>query len=140
MYILIMILLQSVGHLLYSVSMTIYIVLSVLYLEERDLLQDLGSQYQVYRKTTPAFIPSLWRSRPAKDQPIQCYIMYLSLIICSIGVFYIFNDATIIYSIIVLPSAATIQIMSCVTGVYVNIYVCHDMKSYLTKDENNTKF
>ena len=42
--------------------MTIYIVVSVLYLEEHDLVHQFGSQYEEYKKTTPAFIPSLWRS------------------------------------------------------------------------------
>jgi len=53
---------QTNGQLLFAVAMTIYIFIAVLYLEERDLVHHFGSQYEEYKETTPAFIPSLWRS------------------------------------------------------------------------------
>ncbi|XP_065912758.1 methanethiol S-methyltransferase-like [Dysidea avara] len=55
------------GQLLFAITMTIYIVVSVLYLEERDLIHQFGSQYEEYKKTTPAFIPSLWRSHKSAN-------------------------------------------------------------------------
>jgi len=54
---------QSAGQLQFAITMTIYIVVSVLCLEECDLVHHFGSQYEEYQKTTPAFIPSLWRIR-----------------------------------------------------------------------------
>ena len=58
---------QTTSQLLFAITMTIYIVVSVLYLEERDLIHQFGSQYEEYKKTTPAFIPSLWRSHNSND-------------------------------------------------------------------------
>ncbi|XP_065912756.1 methanethiol S-methyltransferase-like isoform X2 [Dysidea avara] len=57
----------TTSQLLFAITMTIYIVVSVLYLEERDLIHQFGSQYEEYKKTTPAFIPSLWRSHNSND-------------------------------------------------------------------------
>ncbi len=47
---------MSVGHLLFTLSMTIYIMIGVLY-EERDLVRAFGAQYMEYRKRVPRFIP-----------------------------------------------------------------------------------
>ena len=53
---------QTTGQLLFAITMTMYIMIAVLCLEERDLVHYFGSKYEEYKKTTPAFIPSLWRS------------------------------------------------------------------------------
>ncbi|XP_065912757.1 methanethiol S-methyltransferase-like [Dysidea avara] len=53
---------MTTGQLLFAITMTMYIMIAVLCLEERDLVHYFGSKYEEYKKTTPAFIPSLWRS------------------------------------------------------------------------------
>jgi protein-S-isoprenylcysteine O-methyltransferase Ste14 len=59
---------MTVGHLLFAVGMSIYIVLGVKH-EERDLVQALGSDYIAYRRGTPAFIPGL--PGASEDLPVQ---------------------------------------------------------------------
>ena len=49
---------MTVGHLLFAVGMTIYIVIGVHH-EERDLVDALGREYVDYRRRTPAFIPGM---------------------------------------------------------------------------------
>jgi len=53
---------MTVGHLLFSVATTGYILIA-LQLEERDLLQTFGDKYRKYREQVPMFIP--WPGRKA---------------------------------------------------------------------------
>lgn len=59
---------MTVGHLLFAVGMSIYILVGVKH-EERDLVQALGSDYIAYRRGTPAFIPGL--PGASEDLPVQ---------------------------------------------------------------------
>ena len=45
------------GHLLFAVIMTIYMFVAVKFLEEKELLKELGEEYKIYQKTTPMIIP-----------------------------------------------------------------------------------
>lgn len=56
---------MTVGHLVFALLMTGYIVLGVR-LEERDLARHLGAAYQLYRVQTPMFVPSLTPERTAQ--------------------------------------------------------------------------
>jgi methanethiol S-methyltransferase len=47
---------MTVGHLLFSMATTVYILLAI-QLEERDLTKLFGEQYQEYRRKTPMLIP-----------------------------------------------------------------------------------
>ena len=49
--------LMTLGHLIFAVSTTIYIILSVKYLEEKDLRTYLGKDYEDYQKKVPMLIP-----------------------------------------------------------------------------------
>ena len=49
--------LMTLGHLIFAVSTTIYIILSVKYLEEKDLRHYLGVKYEEYQKKVPMLIP-----------------------------------------------------------------------------------
>lgn len=49
---------MTVGHLLFSVATTIYILIA-LQLEERDLVKHFGEQYREYRRKTPMLIPRM---------------------------------------------------------------------------------
>ncbi|MCE3272843.1 MAG: putative conserved integral rane protein [Ramlibacter sp.] len=59
---------MTVGHLLFAVGMSIYILVGVKH-EERDLVQALGDDYIAYRRETPAFIPGL--PGASEDLPVQ---------------------------------------------------------------------
>ena len=48
---------MTVGHLLFSVITTIYILIAIKYLEEKDLRKHIGEQYEVYQKEVPMIIP-----------------------------------------------------------------------------------
>jgi protein-S-isoprenylcysteine O-methyltransferase Ste14 len=52
---------MTMGHLLFSVATTAYILIAI-QLEERDLVHYYGDQYRNYRRTTPMLIP-----RPKKQ-------------------------------------------------------------------------
>lgn len=52
---------MTVGHLLFAIATTIYILIAI-QLEERDLVRHFGEQYQQYRRKTPMLIP-----RPPKE-------------------------------------------------------------------------
>jgi len=56
---------MTVGHLLFSLSLTGYISVGVT-LEERDLAGYLGNDYRLYRSRTPMFVPSLVRRKPSE--------------------------------------------------------------------------
>lgn len=58
---------MSVGHLLFSIATTGYILVAV-QLEERDLTAMLGDEYRRYRREVPAFVPRPMRSRGATDE------------------------------------------------------------------------
>jgi methanethiol S-methyltransferase len=47
---------MTVGHLLFAVATTIYILIAI-QLEERDLVKYFGEQYREYRQKTPMLIP-----------------------------------------------------------------------------------
>jgi protein-S-isoprenylcysteine O-methyltransferase Ste14 len=49
---------MTVGHLLFAIGMSAYILIAVRY-EERDLVRYLGQTYVDYQKRVPKFIPSL---------------------------------------------------------------------------------
>ena len=55
---------MTLGHLLFSLLTTGYIVIGV-QVEERDLLQILGQDYEEYRRRTPKFIPRPRRAAAA---------------------------------------------------------------------------
>lgn len=48
---------MTVGHLLFTLVMTLYIFLSVKYLEEKDLRKEIGKEYEKYQKEVPMLIP-----------------------------------------------------------------------------------
>lgn len=49
---------MTVGHLLFSVVATAYIVVAVKHFEERDLIREHGARYRAYMERTPAFFPN----------------------------------------------------------------------------------
>jgi protein-S-isoprenylcysteine O-methyltransferase Ste14 len=48
---------MTVGHLLFSVTTTLYIAVAVKYLEEKDLRESIGKEYEDYQKKVPMLIP-----------------------------------------------------------------------------------
>lgn len=54
---------MSLGHLLFALATTGYIVIAVKYLEERDLIACYGDVYRDYQRRVPMLFP--WRHRPA---------------------------------------------------------------------------
>ena len=48
---------MTMGHFLFTVIMTFYILISVKYLEEKDLRKELGKAYERYQKEVPMLIP-----------------------------------------------------------------------------------
>jgi protein-S-isoprenylcysteine O-methyltransferase Ste14 len=70
---------MTVGHLLFSVATTGYILIA-LQLEESDLLKAFPEKYKKYREQVPMFIPRPWRKasieekefkKDRKHEPIQ---------------------------------------------------------------------
>lgn len=55
---------MTVGHLLFAIATTGYILLAVLQLEERDLMAHFGDAYREYRARVPAFVPFMGRRAP----------------------------------------------------------------------------
>jgi methanethiol S-methyltransferase len=58
---------MSLGHLVFAVGMTGYILVGILF-EERDLLAQFGTRYLDYRERTGMLLPRL-RSRPNRARP-----------------------------------------------------------------------
>jgi len=48
---------MTVGHLLFTIVTTIYILIAVKYLEEKDLRKFIGEKYETYQKEVPMIIP-----------------------------------------------------------------------------------
>lgn len=51
---------MTIGHLLFAISMTIYILIAIGH-EERDLIAEFGSRYEDYRKRVGGLFPRLTR-------------------------------------------------------------------------------
>lgn len=49
--------LMTVGHLVFSIMTTGYILIAVKFFEEKDLRSSIGQQYEDYQKSVPMFIP-----------------------------------------------------------------------------------
>jgi len=49
--------LMTVGHLLFAVITTVYILIAVKFLEEKDLRKSIGEKYVEYQKKVPMIIP-----------------------------------------------------------------------------------
>lgn len=50
---------MTIGHLLFAVVTTVYILIAVKYLEEKDLLKAIGEKYELYQKEVPMIIPNI---------------------------------------------------------------------------------
>ena len=48
---------MTAGHLLFAIVSTIYILIAVKYLEEKDLRKSIGRKYETYQKEVPMIIP-----------------------------------------------------------------------------------
>ena len=48
---------MTVGHLLFAIVTTIYILIAVKYLEEKDLRKFIGEKYETYQKEVPMIVP-----------------------------------------------------------------------------------
>ena len=48
---------MTIGHLVFAIVTTVYILISVRYLEEKDLIDIYGEDYENYRKRVPMLIP-----------------------------------------------------------------------------------
>ncbi len=53
---------MSVGHLVFAVGMTVYILIGIT-MEERSLVRQFGDQYREYQRKTAKLIPSVIRTR-----------------------------------------------------------------------------
>lgn len=49
--------LMTIGHLVFAVTTTLYILIAITYLEERDLLKMHGEKYKEYQARVPKIIP-----------------------------------------------------------------------------------
>jgi protein-S-isoprenylcysteine O-methyltransferase Ste14 len=56
---------MSLGHLLFALMTTGYILVAVKFLEERDLIAQFGDTYRDYQRQVPMLLP--WRGRHARD-------------------------------------------------------------------------
>jgi protein-S-isoprenylcysteine O-methyltransferase Ste14 len=53
---------MTLGHLLFSIATTAYMLLAIQF-EEHDLIEHFGDAYRNYCKSTPMILPFLKRSR-----------------------------------------------------------------------------
>ena len=58
---------MSVGHLLFALMTTGYILVAVKFLEERDLVAQFGDTYRDYQRDVPMLLP--WRSARGQGNP-----------------------------------------------------------------------
>ena len=49
--------LMTVGHLIFAIMTTLYILIAVKYLEEKDLRKSIGKEYETYQEEVPMIIP-----------------------------------------------------------------------------------
>lgn len=49
--------LMTVGHLIFAIMTTLYTLIAVKYLEEKDLRKSIGEQYEKYQKEVPMIVP-----------------------------------------------------------------------------------
>ncbi len=49
--------LMTAGHLMFAVITTLYILIAVKYLEEKDLRKSIGKEYEEYQKKVPMIVP-----------------------------------------------------------------------------------
>ena len=61
---------MTVGHLLFAIGMSAYIVLAVPH-EERDLVKALGHDYVEYQKRVPKFVPRLGKAHEPVTAPAR---------------------------------------------------------------------
>lgn len=61
--------LMTVGHLLFALGMTAYILVGIHY-EERDLVKTFGDEYIVYQQSVPKIIPSL-KAKTTERVPVD---------------------------------------------------------------------
>ena len=59
---------MSLGHLLFAVVMTLYIFISVKYLEEKDLRESIGAPYEKYQESVPMLIPFTKNNKGSVEQ------------------------------------------------------------------------
>ncbi|MBT8252943.1 MAG: isoprenylcysteine carboxylmethyltransferase family protein [Flavobacteriaceae bacterium] len=61
---------MTTGHLLFAAVTTIYVIVAVKYLEERDLRNELGDAYVDYQKRVPMLIPFLKFGKSKKSAEV----------------------------------------------------------------------
>lgn len=60
---------MTLGHLLFSIATTSYIIIAVKYLEEKDLQKYLGKDYNDYQQKVPMFFPHVKFQRKPRLKP-----------------------------------------------------------------------
>lgn len=55
---------MTLGHLLFAIVTTAYIYIAVKYLEEKDLVREIGEPYVKYQTEVGPFIPGVGKNRP----------------------------------------------------------------------------
>ncbi len=58
---------MTLGHLLFAVVTTAYMVIAVYRFEEKDLINEIGDAYLDYRQEAGAFLPKLRRGHPVRE-------------------------------------------------------------------------